>query len=76
MPGGDRTGPRGFGPFSGRGLGPCQESPRRQGRFLRRGRSMARGFRCFGAPYWEGDYQGDISDESQKESREREKDFE
>jgi hypothetical protein len=40
MPGGDRTGPLGEGPLTGRGLGPC-------GRGLARGRGMGfgRGFR-------------------------------
>ena len=37
MPGQDRTGPRGEGPLSGRGLGPC-------GRGLARGRGFGRGF--------------------------------
>jgi len=40
MPGGDGTGPLGYGPLTGRGLGPC-------------GLGMRRGFgRGFGYRYW------------------------
>ena len=46
MPGFDRTGPWGYGPATGRGLGPC-----------RMGRGMPRGFgrgRGFGPAYAQG----------------------
>ncbi|MFO7710905.1 MAG: DUF5320 domain-containing protein [Candidatus Woesearchaeota archaeon] len=39
MPAGDRTGPLGDGPLTGRGLGPCG------GRRAFRGRGLGRGFR-------------------------------
>ena len=41
MPSGDRTGPLGEGPLTGRGLGPC-------GRGLRRGFGRGYGFRAMG----------------------------
>ena len=53
MPGGDKTGPQGEGPLTGRGLGPCNESDesdkkkkktKNLGRGLgRRGRGRGRG---------------------------------
>jgi len=45
MPGFDRTGPRGYGAMSGRGMGPC-------GRGMRYGRGFGRG-RGFGFRYTE-----------------------
>ena len=39
MPGFDRTGPRGFGPMTGRGMGPCG-----RGYGLGRGMGYGRGF--------------------------------
>ena len=46
MPGGDGTGPRGYGPLTGRGLGPC-------GRGLAFRRGFGRGFgRIFRRGFW------------------------
>ena len=43
MPGQDGTGPRGEGPMTGRGLGPCGRGLAR-GRGFNRGRGLGRGF--------------------------------
>lgn len=43
MPGRDRTGPDGYGPLTGRGLGPC-------GRGMRRGFGRRQGFRRYSEP--------------------------
>ena len=40
MPGGDRTGPMGYGPLTGRGLGPCS-----RGSAFRRGSGRGFGWR-------------------------------
>lgn len=64
MPGGDRTGPRGQGPMTGRGLGPCADtgSPGSQGRgrWAGGGRGGAGGgwrhrrwFHATGLPGWQ-----------------------
>lgn len=45
MPKGDRTGPAGLGPMTGRGLGHCGDNNRVTMGFSR---EPARGFRCFG----------------------------
>jgi len=74
MPGGNRTGPVGNGPRTGRGLGYCSgyESPgftkvsplsRGFGRGLGRGRGFGRGFWRYGRGFWRRDnypnyYQG------------------
>ena len=52
MPGGDRTGPLGLGPRTGRGLGDCDEKtiPIARPRFLGRGRDYYD--RGFGRGYW------------------------
>ena len=59
MPGGDRTGPRGEGPMTGRGLGYCAEGSRApmrgafgmgQGRGFGRGRGFARAIPPNAAP--------------------------
>ncbi|MBN2150241.1 MAG: DUF5320 domain-containing protein [Candidatus Lokiarchaeota archaeon] len=64
MPGGDGTGPRGFGPLTGRGLGFCagyntpgyiQPGPGFGGRFWGRGGGFGRGFGGgFGRGYGRG----------------------
>ena len=60
MPGGDRTGPAGYGPMTGRGFGYCAGSPtpgftRGWGRGFGWGRGRGRGWgRGWGA--WGGDY--------------------
>jgi len=65
MPGGDRTGPLGRGPITGRGLGYCSGTnrpgyaiPPRYGRgFGRgRGRGYGRGFWGRGRGFWGSDY--------------------
>ena len=64
MPGGDRTGPLGHGPMTGRGLGYCSGTNRpgyttpRYGRgFSRgRGRGFGRGFWGRGRGFWGSDY--------------------
>ena len=56
MPRGDRTGPLGYGPRSGRGLGVCGFPAGRSGFFGRGGgRGFGRGFRFgpgFGRGFW------------------------
>lgn len=49
MPGGDRTGPRGCGPLTGRGLGPCGRGGGFRGGYGRRGAGYGRGYgwRCW-----------------------------
>lgn len=52
MPRGDRTGPEGMGPMTGRGLGACAGYPAggyaRRGRFSRMGMAFRHGWRQFG----------------------------
>ena len=48
MPYGDRTGPNGQGPLTGRGLGVCNDS---NARFVGRGRRGGRGNRNFARGY-------------------------
>jgi len=59
MPGGDRTGPLGRGPMTGRGAGLCSGStspgyfnPGYGRRFNRWGSNFGRGFRGFGRRFW------------------------
>lgn len=55
MPGGDRTGPEGQGPFTGRGSGDCGpvEQPRFGfGGWFRRGRGWRHWARATGKPGW------------------------
>ncbi len=68
MPGGDRTGPAGYGPRTGRGLGYCSgyDSPGftrgapSSGGFGRgRGRGFGRGFWGRGRGFWRRDYYSD-----------------
>ena len=63
MPSGDRTGPTGLGPMTGRGLGQCNDGSRsgnlnnfrRQGMGFRRGfRGCGRGWFGFGQPSFFG----------------------
>jgi hypothetical protein len=49
MPGYDRTGPWGYGPMTGRGMGPCGRGSR-TGAARGSGRGMGRGFARYG-PY-------------------------
>ena len=61
MPRGDRTGPNGQGPMTGRGLGPCGRGfGVRRGFGGGRGRGFGRGFRWrFFAPAYPEDYSYD-----------------
>ena len=68
MPGGDRTGPGGYGPRTGRGLGYCSEysspgftrgAPRGGGFDRGWGRGFGRGFWRRGKGFWRGDYYSD-----------------
>lgn len=55
MPGGDRTGPEGRGPLTGRGLGGCAGSQRPRfglGRGFGRGRGWRHWARATGLPGW------------------------
>ncbi|NLX48796.1 MAG: DUF5320 domain-containing protein [Methanospirillum sp.] len=73
MPGFDQTGPAGYGPGTGRGLGPCGS-----GRAYGRGMTRARGFRQgsgggFGRGFcWYNIPAEPLSDEAQKELLEAE----
>lgn len=63
MPGFDRTGPRGLGPMTGRGMGCC-------GRGMRRGYGRGYGF---GAGYGRGyGYNAPITEKEEKEMLEEE----
>lgn len=45
MPGGDRTGPQGFGPMTGRRMGDCGSYPEKGSQARGFGRGQGRGFR-------------------------------
>ena len=65
MPRYDGTGPLGFGPGTGWGLGPCGA-----GMGWRRGRGLGRGFgwrRFWGYPYGDYPYQPQITKKEEKE---------
>ena len=75
MPGGDRTGPEGHGPRTGRGLGDCNSDDVRKGfsDFPFQGRLYGRGFRRsagrnFGAGFGRGRGAGRYNDERRSES--------
>ncbi|KXS47070.1 MAG: hypothetical protein AWU58_41 [Methanohalophilus sp. T328-1] len=86
MPGGDRTGPRGMGPMTGKGAGYCTgyDIPGWQNRLVR-GNSFRGGFYRFGGPFKRGMgyYRGGpiatppqpVSPQSELEALEREKDL-
>lgn len=62
MPGGDRTGPLGLGPMTGRGAGFCAGNPNpgyaysRFGRRFGRGRGFGHGFWGRGRRFWYGEF--------------------
>lgn len=67
MPRGDRTGPRGGGPRTGRGFGPCSGGQRSFG-FPRR---------CFSRGFGRGSWGGyaDVDERSEKELLQEQKEF-
>jgi len=73
MPGGDRTGPLGRGPMTGRAAGFCSGYPRpgfgqRYGRSW--GRSIGRGFRGRGRGFWYGEnYEESINQLDKEEEK-------
>jgi hypothetical protein len=79
MPGGDRTGPQGYGPRTGRGLGYCAGYPSPGfsrgvpagwfGRGRGRGRGMGRGWwrGWYHPPYYQEDYPPQPASEPQPE---------
>ena len=85
MPGGDRSGPMGKGPKTGKGLGNCEGEPANQtpgrgygpgrgfgGGFGRgAGRGFGRGFWCRGRGFWQQPI--DLSKEEKKKILEAEK---
>lgn len=59
MPGFDGTGPLGYGPMTGRGLGPCGRGLRRGfGFYGGRRRGWGRGFGYYGTGAYEPDLKG------------------
>jgi len=87
MPGGDRTGPMGAGPRTGRGLGYCSGNSQPgwvygpgRGMGFGRGRGWGRGFWgrgrwCWYGPYYPAPYSVPYDEETEKKTLEAEANF-